>query len=52
VKLELVTVMDDDGQVVHRDREPQIAPAELRKMYETMLLVRLIDERMLRLQRQ
>src|SRR5205814_4490437 len=45
-------VRDDEGEVVRPDREPTIAPAELRKIYETMLQVRLIDERMLRLQRQ
>jgi 2-oxoisovalerate dehydrogenase E1 component alpha subunit len=44
VKLELIRVLDDEGQVVHAEREPRI--------YETMLLVRLVDERMLRLQRQ
>lgn len=52
MKLELITVLDDDGNVVHPDREPQIAAADLRKMYQTMLLVRLLDERLLRLQRQ
>jgi pyruvate dehydrogenase E1 component alpha subunit len=52
VKLELYRVLDDEGAVVHPDREPAIAPADLRKIYETMLRVRLIDERMLRLQRQ
>ncbi len=45
-------MLDDDGNVVHAEREPQFAPAELRKIYETMLLVRLLDERLLRLQRQ
>jgi pyruvate dehydrogenase E1 component alpha subunit len=52
VKLELITVLDDDGKVVHPEREPKLAPEVLRRMYETMLLVRVADERMLRLQRQ
>jgi 2-oxoisovalerate dehydrogenase E1 component alpha subunit len=52
VKLDLVRVTDDDGQVVVAANEPRLAPDELRRMYETMLLVRLLDERMLRLQRQ
>jgi 2-oxoisovalerate dehydrogenase E1 component alpha subunit len=52
VQLELIRVLDDDGNVVHPEWEPKIAPADLRKIYETMLTVRLLDERMLRLQRQ
>jgi pyruvate dehydrogenase E1 component alpha subunit len=52
VKLELIRVLDDDGAVVHPEREPAVPPPALRKIYETMLRVRLIDERMLRLQRQ
>jgi pyruvate dehydrogenase E1 component alpha subunit len=52
VKLELIRVLDDEGEVVQPDREPEIDREELRKIYETMLMVRLLDERMLRLQRQ
>jgi 2-oxoisovalerate dehydrogenase E1 component alpha subunit len=52
VKLELIRVLDDEGQVVHPEREPALPPAELRHMHETMLLVRFLDERLLRLQRQ
>jgi pyruvate dehydrogenase E1 component alpha subunit len=52
VQLELIKVLGDDGEVVHPEREPRIEPAELRRIYETMLLVRLLDERMLRFQRQ
>ena len=43
MKLEVISVIDDDGEVVHPEREPRLAPAELRKIYETMLLVRLLD---------
>lgn len=52
MKLELYQVLDDDGRVIHPEREPAIDPAGLRKIFETMLLVRLLDERLLRLQRQ
>jgi TPP-dependent pyruvate/acetoin dehydrogenase alpha subunit len=52
VKLELIRVLDDQGRVVHAEREPALAPDVLRKMHETMLLVRFLDERLLRLQRQ
>lgn len=52
MKLELIRVLDDDGNVVHAAREPSIPSADLRKIYETMLFVRLLDERLLRLQRQ
>jgi 2-oxoisovalerate dehydrogenase E1 component alpha subunit len=52
VKLELVKVLDDDGRVIHPEREPAVAPADLQKMMRTMLLVRLLDERLLRFQRQ
>ncbi len=52
MKLELVRVLDDEGRVVHPQREPSLSVPELRKIYETMLMVRLLDERMLTLQRQ
>src|SRR5689334_13326390 len=52
VKLELIRVLDDEGRVIHPEREPALPAAELRKMHETMLLVRFLDERLLRLQRQ
>jgi 2-oxoisovalerate dehydrogenase E1 component alpha subunit len=52
VKLELVQVLDDDGRVANPEREPKIPPAELRRLYEVMLRVRLADERLLKLQRQ
>jgi 2-oxoisovalerate dehydrogenase E1 component alpha subunit len=44
--------MDDEGRVVHPEREPRLPGDELRKLFRTILLVRLLDERMLRLQRQ
>ncbi len=52
MNLEVIKVLDDDGRVVRPDRDPGLPEATLRKMYETILLSRLLDERLLRLQRQ
>lgn len=52
MKLELKRVLDDDGRVINPADEPAIAAGELRRMHETMLRVRFLDERLLRLQRQ
>src|SRR5262249_10169845 len=49
---EVFSVLDDDGNVLHPEHEPTIAPEDLLRIYRGMLLVRLMDERMLRLQRQ
>ncbi len=49
---DLRRVLDDDGNVAAGAVAPELADAELRSLYRTMLTVRLIDERMLRLQRQ
>lgn len=52
MKLEVIRVLDDDGRVVHADRDPGLSGDELRKVFRTILLMRVLDERMLRLQRQ
>jgi pyruvate dehydrogenase E1 component alpha subunit len=52
MKLEVIRVIDDDGVVVHPERDPQLSGDELRRLFRTILLVRILDERMLRLQRQ
>jgi pyruvate dehydrogenase E1 component alpha subunit len=52
VQLPLYRILDDDGRVMHPAREPQIPGDDLRRMLETMLQVRFLDERLLRLQRQ
>jgi 2-oxoisovalerate dehydrogenase E1 component alpha subunit len=52
MKLEMIRVMDDDGQVVHPERDPALSGDELRRLFRVMLLVRTLDERMIRLQRQ
>lgn len=48
---DLVRVLDDNGNVIAGSRVPEIDSAELAKIYRTMLTVRIMDERMLRLQR-
>jgi 2-oxoisovalerate dehydrogenase E1 component alpha subunit len=52
LKLEVIRVIDDEGRVTHPEREPQVSGDDLRKLFRTIVLVRLVDERMLRLQRQ
>jgi 2-oxoisovalerate dehydrogenase E1 component alpha subunit len=52
VQLDLYRILDDEGRVIHPDREPTIPPADLRRMLEIMLQVRFVDERLLKLQRQ
>ena len=52
MKLEVIRVMDDEGRVIHPEREPKLTGDELRHMFRSILLVRILDERMLRLQRQ
>jgi pyruvate dehydrogenase E1 component alpha subunit len=52
LKLEVIRVMDDDGRVVHADREPRLSGDEHRKILHALIRIRIIDERMLRLQRQ
>jgi pyruvate dehydrogenase E1 component alpha subunit len=52
VKLDVIRVMDDEGRVIHPEREPKLSGDELRKLFRTIVLIRIVDERMLRLQRQ
>jgi pyruvate dehydrogenase E1 component alpha subunit len=52
MKLEVIRVMDDEGRVVHPERDPLMSGDELRAVHRTIVLLRLLDERMLRLQRQ
>lgn len=52
MKLELVRILDSDGKVCRPDLEPTIPATELRRMYEAMLESSLLDERLLRFQRQ
>jgi 2-oxoisovalerate dehydrogenase E1 component alpha subunit len=52
VKLDVIRVMDDEGRVIDPDREPKLSGDELRKLFRTIIQIRILDERMLRLQRQ
>ncbi len=45
-------ILDDDGNVISPDLEPKIGKKELKRALETMIQVRLLDEKGIRLQRQ
>jgi pyruvate dehydrogenase E1 component subunit alpha len=49
--IEYLSILDADGHV-DAQFEPDIPPADLKRLYRTFLLARRFDERMLRLQRQ
>jgi 2-oxoisovalerate dehydrogenase E1 component alpha subunit len=48
---DLRRVMDDDGGILPGVQAPQIADETLKQLYRTLVLVRIVDERMMRLQR-
>lgn len=52
VQDDLRRVLDDDGRPLPGARVPEIPDATLQKIFDTMLLVRIVDDRMMRLQRQ
>ncbi len=49
---ELRQILDDDGNVLPGAVVPDVSDAKLKRIFEKMLLVRVMDERMMRLQRQ
>jgi 2-oxoisovalerate dehydrogenase E1 component alpha subunit len=49
---DLRRVLDDDGKVLPGARVPDLSEAALTRIFETMLQVRTVDERMMRIQRQ
>ncbi len=49
--VERVEVMDEEGNV-DQDLMPDLSPDRIRELYELMVLTRVFDERMLKLQRQ
>jgi TPP-dependent pyruvate/acetoin dehydrogenase alpha subunit len=51
MKLEVIRVMDDDGRVVHPEREPKLTGDELRRLFRAITLQRILDDRMMRMQR-
>jgi 2-oxoisovalerate dehydrogenase E1 component alpha subunit len=50
-KMELVQILSSDGSI-DPNKEPAISDNQLLKMFETMVLVRLLDEKSMKLQRQ
>ena len=49
---DLRRVLDDDGNVIEGAKVPDIPEQDLRRLFDRMLMVRVVDERMMRLQRQ
>jgi 2-oxoisovalerate dehydrogenase E1 component alpha subunit len=49
---DLRSVLDDEGRVLKGARVPVIPDDELERIFDTMLLVRAVDDRMMKLQRQ
>lgn len=52
VQDDLRRVLDDDGRVIAGAKAPDLSDAELLKLFETMLTTRIVDDRMMRIQRQ
>jgi 2-oxoisovalerate dehydrogenase E1 component alpha subunit len=52
MKLEVIRVMDDEGRVVHPEREPKLSGDELRRLFRAITLQRILDDRVIRIQRQ
>jgi pyruvate dehydrogenase E1 component subunit alpha len=52
LKLEVIRVIDNEGVVVHPEREPRLSGDQHRKVLRALIRIRMVDERMLRLQRQ
>ena len=48
----IFSILDDDGQVRPGSRVPELSDGDAIALFETLLRVRLVDERMMRLQRQ
>jgi 2-oxoisovalerate dehydrogenase E1 component alpha subunit len=51
MKLEVIRVMDDEGRVVHPEREPKLTGDELRRLFRAITLQRVLDERLIIMQR-
>jgi pyruvate dehydrogenase E1 component alpha subunit len=52
MKMEVIRVIDNDGKVIAPQREPQLSGDAHRKILHALIRIRMVDERMLRLQRQ
>jgi pyruvate dehydrogenase E1 component alpha subunit len=51
MKLEVIRVMDDEGRVVHPEREPKLTGDELRRLFRAITLQRILDARLILMQR-
>ena len=51
MKLEVIRVMDDEGRVVHPEREPNLTGDELRRLFRAITLQRILDDRLITDQR-
>jgi len=51
-KDDLIRVLDDEGKVLKGADVPELSDEELLKIFDVMLMVRIVDDRMMRLQRQ
>ena len=49
---DLRRVLDNEGKVLPGAKVPEIPEADLLRLFDTMLIVRVVDDRMMRLQRQ
>ena len=49
---DLRRVIDDNGKVISGAIVPKVSDEELHRLFDTMLMVRIVDERMMRIQRQ
>lgn len=48
----LIQVLDTEGRIIDKKRDPEIGVDDLKRIYRTFVLMRHLDERMLRMQRQ
>jgi pyruvate dehydrogenase E1 component alpha subunit len=48
----LDVILDDAGRILDQARVPALSPQQLRDMYRGMLLIRILDERLMTMQRQ
>jgi pyruvate dehydrogenase E1 component alpha subunit len=51
MKLEVIRVIDDEGRVVHPERDPKLTGDELRRLFHAITRQRILDDRMMMMQR-
>ena len=52
LKGKMLQILDETGKVVNKDLEPKISKEKLLKMYKTMVLGRISDDKAIQFQRQ